>query len=138
MKKSAGVIVKVGNKCLLCKRNALESHAGEWSIPGGKMEEGEDEVETAHREFFEETNLELARPLDFVGVIKRMNREGTKQKGVMYVFSTEHDEEVLPDLENAKDGQEHTDCGYFGLDELPEPMNDTFTEMITNFLNRKQ
>ena len=138
MKKSAGVIVKVGNKCLLCKRNALESHAGEWSIPGGKMEEGEDEVETAHREFFEETNLELARPLDFVGVIKRMNREGTKQKGVMYVFSTEHDEEVLPDLENAKDGQEHTECGYFGLDELPEPMNATFTEMITNFLNRKQ
>ena len=40
-KRYAGVLVKCDNKILLCKRNNLGSYPGMWSIPGGKMEEGE-------------------------------------------------------------------------------------------------
>ena len=29
-------------------------------------------------------------------------------------------DEVLPNLEKAKDGHEHTKCGYFSKDELPQ------------------
>ena len=46
MKKSAGVIVKSGNKCLLCKRSNVETYSGEWSIPGGKVEPGEEIIDS--------------------------------------------------------------------------------------------
>ena len=45
MKKSAGVIVKSGNKCLLCKRSNVETYSGEWSIPGGKVEPDEEIID---------------------------------------------------------------------------------------------
>jgi len=47
-----GVMVKCGDKILLCKRNNLGSFPGMWSIPGGKLEEGESTQEGARREFF--------------------------------------------------------------------------------------
>jgi len=135
MKKYAGVIVRKDNKCLFCKRNAnLKNFGGEWSIPGGKVEPDEEIPDAAQREFQEETNHDLTTPTYFLGVIKRMNREGTKQKGVMYVFGTDVDEEIHPDLENALDGEEHTECGYFSLDDLPSPMDDSLKEFVHNFM----
>ena len=135
MKKYAGVIVRKDDKCLFCKRNAnLKNFGGEWSIPGGKVEPDEEIPNAAQREFQEETNHHLTTPTYFLGVIKRMNREGTKQKGVMYVFGTDVDEEIHPDLENALDGEEHTECGYFGVDDLPSPMDESLKEFVHNFM----
>ena len=135
MKKYAGVIVRKDNKCLFCKRNAnLKNFGGEWSIPGGKVEPDEEIPNAAQREFQEETNHHLTTPTYFLGVIKRMNREGTKQKGVMYVFGTDVDEEIHPDLENALDGDEHTECGYFSVDDLPSPMDESLKEFVHNFM----
>jgi len=135
MKKYAGVIVRKGDKCLFCKRNAdMSKFPGEWSIPGGSVEKGEEILHAAQREFYEETDYELETPINFLGVIKRMNREGTKQKGMMYVFGTDVKDEIHPDLENAIDGEEHTECGYFGMDELPEPMNETLRDFVLNFM----
>ena len=37
----------------------------------------------------------------------------------MYVYGLEVEDEIYPDLDNAKDGGEHSECGYFGVDELP-------------------
>lgn len=135
MRKAAGIIIKVKDKCLLCKRNATMKNGGEWSIPGGKKEKGEDIKDAAHREFYEEMNLKIPGELDsFLGIIKRMNREGDKQNGVMYVFGKELEDEIQPDLENAIDGTEHTECKYFSLDELPEPIDGVLKEYITNYL----
>ena len=135
MKKYAGVIVRKGDKCLFCKRNAdMSKFPGEWSIPGGSVEKGEEILNAAQREFYEETDYELETPINFLGVIKRMNREGTKQKGMMYVFGTDVEDEINPDLENAIDGEEHSECGYFGVDELPEPMNETLREFVNTFM----
>ena len=135
MKKYAGVIVRKEDKCLFCKRNAdLSNFAGEWSIPGGSVEKGEGIPHSAQREFYEETNVELETPIYFLGVIKRMNREGTKQKGMMYVFGTDVEDEINPDLENAIDGEEHTECGYFSMNDLPQPMNETLQEFVLNFM----
>ena len=135
MKKYAGVIVRKEDKCLFCKRNAdLSNFAGEWSIPGGSVEKGEGIPHAAQREFYEETAVELSAPIYFLGVIKRMNREGTKQKGMMYVFGTDVEDEINPDLENAIDGEEHTECGYFSMNDLPQPMNETLQEFVLNFM----
>lgn len=134
MRKAAGILVIHGNKCLLCKRNTNGSLPGEWSIPAGKVEKGENPKEGAVREFFEETNVHVNTPLYFNGVFKRFDREGQKPKGLMYVFSTKTPEPIRPDLDNAKDGEEHTECNYFLFDELPEPMNEPFKTFISNLL----
>jgi len=134
MRKAAGILVIRGEKCLLCKRNTEGSLPGEWSVPAGKIEDGENPADAARREFFEETNVHVDTPLYFNGVFKRFDREGKKAKGVMYVFATKAPEPIYPDLENAKDGNEHTECGYFSVDELPEPMNKPFRNFISTFL----
>ena len=134
MKKSAGVIVKSGNKCLLCKRSNVETYSGEWSIPGGKVEPGEEIIDAANREFYEETNKTLTGELEFVGVMSRMNRKGTKQSSMMYVFLIDVDKPIHPDLENAEYGEEHSECGYFSINNLPEPLAENLKEHIINVL----
>jgi 8-oxo-dGTP diphosphatase len=49
-----GVLVKCGDKVLLCKRNAKGLYPGMWSLPGGHLEEGETTKDCGRREFFEE------------------------------------------------------------------------------------
>jgi ADP-ribose pyrophosphatase YjhB (NUDIX family) len=134
MKKSAGVIVKSGNKCLLCKRSNVETYSGEWSIPGGKVEPGEEIIDAANREFYEETNKTLTGELEFIGVMSRMNRKGTKISSMMYVFLIDVDKPIHPDLENAEYGEEHSECGYFSIDDLPEPLAENLKEHLTNVL----
>jgi ADP-ribose pyrophosphatase YjhB (NUDIX family) len=120
-KRYTGVIVKCGDKILLCKRNNLGSFPGMWSIPGGKVEEGETTQEGAKREFFEETAINIENEtLTFVGMIPRHTRDGKKIKGLMYVYLLNVESPIYPDLETAIDGEEHTECGYFSLDEISE------------------
>lgn len=134
MKKYAGIIVRCGNKVLLCKRNSDTTLPGHWSCPAGSIEEGEEPKDGAIREFMEETDLPVIGDIEFAAVIKRTNRDGTKVKGLLYCYLMDVDEEVYPDLENATDGDEHTECGYFGKDELPEPMTKQFNKLLNIIL----
>lgn len=130
MKKYAGIIVRCNNKVLLCKRNAEGSLPGFWSCPGGKMEEGETSKEAAIREFMEETDLSVYGEVNFIGAIKRYTRDGKDLKGLMYCYILDVEEELYPDLDRAIDGDEHTECGYFGKDELPSPITKQFEKLI--------
>lgn len=114
-----GVMVKCQDKILLCKRNNQGSFPGMWSIPGGKLEENETTQEGAKREFFEETNVNIDdKEITFVGLIPRHTRDGKKVKGLMYVYVLKVDSQIEPDLVNAIDGEEHTDWGYFSVDQI--------------------
>ncbi len=118
-KRYVGVMVKHKDKILLCKRNNLGSFPGMWSIPGGKLEENETTQEGAKREFLEETAVDINdKELTFIGLVPRHTRDGKKVKGLMYVYLLNVEEPIIPDLENAIDGEEHTDCGYFTVDEI--------------------
>jgi len=118
-RKYAGVMVKCGDRILLCKRNNLGSFPGMWSIPGGKLEVGESSQEGAKREFFEETAVDIDnRDIKFIGLVPRHTRDGKKVKGIMYVYLLETDEEIHPDFANAIDGEEHTEWKYFTLKEI--------------------
>jgi len=130
-KRYTGVIVKCEDKILLCKRNNLGSFPGMWSIPGGKLEEGETTQEGAKREFFEETAVDIQdQELTFVGMIPRHTRDGKKIKGLMYVYLLNVENPLYPDLLNAIDGEEHTECGYFTLDEIkPETSGEYFHKL---------
>jgi len=118
-KRYAGVLVKCGDEVLLCKRNNLGSFPGMWSIPGGKMEEGENSQDSAKREFVEETAVDISdRNIKFIGLLPRHTRDGKKVKGMMYVYQLDTDQPIEPDFSVAKDGEEHTEWKYFKLDEI--------------------
>ena len=120
-KRYAGVMVKCNDKVLLCKRNNLGSFPGMWSIPGGKMEEGESSQESAKREFFEETAVDISdKELTFIGLLPRHTRDGKKVKGLMYVYQLNTDKPIEPDFAAAKDGDEHTEWAYFSLNEIDQ------------------
>ena len=134
-KRYTGVIVKHKDKILLCKRNNQGSFPGMWSIPGGKLEEGETTKEGAMREFFEETNVDISNEeLTFVGMIPRHTRDGKKIKGLMYVYLLKVDNPIHPDLINAIDGEEHTECGYFSIDEITEEKSGEYLHKLAEII----
>jgi len=137
VKRYSGVIVKCGDEVLLCKRNSKGSLPGQWSIPCGHLEEGEHPMDGVKREFKEETNYTLDNNLKLVGFVKRYNRDGTEVKGLMYVFMMETDEKIHPDLENAIDGDEHSECRYFNLENLPfDNKSDQLCKLIMELLKK--
>ncbi len=133
-----GVMVKCKNTILLCKRNNQGSFPGMWSIPGGKLEEGETTQEGAKREFFEETAVDIdSKEIKFIGLIPRHTRDGKKVKGLMYVYQLDVEEPIEPDFETAIDGEEHTDWGYFTIDEInPETSGDYMHKMAEIILSK--
>jgi len=137
-KRYTGVVVKCNDKVLLCKRNSLGSFPGMWSIPGGKLEPNETTKEGAKREFFEETAINIDdKELTFVGLIPRHTRDGKKMKGIMYVYQLNVDEEIIPDLENAIDGEEHTESGYFESSQLSDEMCGTYMHKLLEIILEK-
>jgi ADP-ribose pyrophosphatase YjhB (NUDIX family) len=113
MKVVSGTIIQYGDKVLMCKRAEKQAYGGEWSIPLGKVNTNESQINGAKREFFEETNIKLTGDIKLIDIITRDN--GT----IIYVYYKNSGKELIPDLENAKDGKEHTQCGYYGKDDLP-------------------
>jgi len=137
VKRYSGVIVRCGDEVLLCKRNATGTLPGQWSIPGGNLNKNEHPIDGVKREFYEETDYTLDNQLKLVGFIKRYNRDGSQVKGLMYVFMMETDEKIYPDLKNAQDGEEHTQCGYFSLENLPiRDKNDQLYKLIMKLLKK--
>lgn len=129
-KRYSGVLVKTKNKVLLCKRNNKGELPGEWSIPSGKIEQGESPVLAARREMYEETNIVLDGNIELIGMLGKSTRDGQKYKGLLYVYLNKQDEENLPDLEEAIDGHEHVACGYFTKENLPKPLGTQLKELI--------
>lgn len=60
----------VGASFLLTRRaSKLRAHAGQWALPGGRLDEGENEIDAALRELHEELGIQAAQadvlgPLD--------------------------------------------------------------------------
>jgi ADP-ribose pyrophosphatase YjhB (NUDIX family) len=108
----SGILVKSGNKVLLCKRCSKCSLPNVWSFPSGHVEKGESTLDAARREFLEETDVKISN-VRLLGLLK--SRTG---KGLVYVYLHETKKTIEPDLDNAKDGEEHSECKYFSLDEI--------------------
>ena len=111
----AGVMVKFGDKVLLCKRTLEAALPGYWSVPAGYVEAHEDIKECAVREFVEETQVDV----DFERTKFLAAYPSADGRGVFYDYLFETDEELVPTLD-----EEHTEWGYFGIDEIPNPITD--------------
>jgi ADP-ribose pyrophosphatase YjhB (NUDIX family) len=73
-----GGVVVHRNRVLLIRRGG-EPLKGEWSIPGGLLEVGEELAEAVRRELKEETGLEV-EPLEIIAAFDRIMREGRRVK----------------------------------------------------------
>ena len=131
---AVGVIVTdSNNKILLIKR----SDDGNWCIPGGVMDVGESIQETAKREVFEETNINIEE-------MKLLNVYSGSQQHHIYP----NDDEVY--FVNIvffsstfsghfkADGIESAEIRFYNIDELPEnisPTNKPFIEDFKKFIS---
>ena len=133
-RKNSAVIIKNNDEVLLCKRSPKETLPNIWSIPGGGMEDGESPGQTAMRETYEETNIEIGTDLDLVGIIDIFNDDKVK-RGVMYVFLYETKEKLIPNLDKASHGFEHTKCKYFKSEDIPKQKgNDQLYDILKKVL----
>jgi ADP-ribose pyrophosphatase YjhB (NUDIX family) len=72
-----GVVIDRGRALLI--RRGKEPLKGEWSIPGGMLELGEELTAGVQRELKEETGLEV-RPVEVILVFDRIQRQGRRVK----------------------------------------------------------
>ena len=79
-----GGVVIHRNRVLLVQRGR-EPSKGEWSIPGGMLELGEELTEGVRREIREETGLDV-EPLEHLATLDRVVRDGTKRFRVRYHY----------------------------------------------------
>jgi 8-oxo-dGTP pyrophosphatase MutT (NUDIX family) len=88
--------VSGGAAFLLCRRAAkMNRHAGQWALPGGRLDDGESPVDAALRELHEELGLLL----DESHVIGLLDDYTTRSGFVMtpVVLWAGHDAEISPD-----------------------------------------
>jgi len=71
--------VVIHRNCALLIRRGSEPLKGEWSIPGGLVELGEELADGVRREFKEETGLDV-EPLECILVFDRIMHEGKRVK----------------------------------------------------------
>lgn len=111
-KVGVGVMVVEGGKLLLVKR-IMAPEIGKWSIPAGYLDAGEDPRETAVREVFEETNLEVEIG-DLVDVYFNQEVAAVGGASIFILYRAK----LLGGTLQA--GDDAAAAKFFGLDELPE------------------
>ncbi|MFL6138506.1 MAG: NUDIX hydrolase [Frankiaceae bacterium] len=110
---AVGAVVVDDAGRLLLVRRAREPGAGRWSLPGGRVEPGEDDAAALRREMREETGLEVE-----VGqLVGRVERAGPG--GVVYAIS---DYRCAAIGGSPRAGSDAAALGWFGpgeIDALP-------------------
>ena len=117
-----GVIVKSEGKILLLRRSEIAGkYPNFWSPPAGHVERGETSKEGAHREFQEETKLDInLNSLVYLTTLKdsRYNR-------ILKLYTIELSGQPEPTLDD-----EHRDWGYYDSKSLPHPIEDNLRQEL--------
>ena len=112
--KIGGIVVKSEGQVLLVRRseNARE-YPNFWSVPMGHVEDNEKFIQGAHREFQEETKLDIdINSLVYLDTIK-----DTKYNRIVRLYTIELPNKPEPELDH-----EHSDYGYYDVNSLPHPI----------------
>ena len=120
-KHAAGIAYIVGDE-LLC----VKSISGRWGIPKGHRHVDESPEDGAHREFTEETQIILNRPIKLSHVAKKKNG------GDFHVFTCQGDRKITAHI-----GHEHIEWGYYRLFDLPKPFDDRVLKIRDNLFENK-
>ena len=107
-KDAAGIAYFFNDMLLTC-----QTTEGIWGIPKGHIHIDESPEEGALREFKEETQIVLNKPIKFSHKAKK------KSGGDYHIFYCECDKKFIPRIDH-----EHMDWGYYCISDLPEPFDD--------------
>lgn len=115
---STMLVLNEHNQLLMMKRSESEN----WGVPGGAMELGETTEETAKRELFEETNLQVGE-MKFFGIFsgkelyyRYPSGDEVYNVSIVYITRDTHGELRLTD-------GEHFKFQWFPLSNLPEKIS---------------
>ncbi len=120
---SAAVIMNDEGKVLLVKHNYGRFN---WELPGGYAEQYESLEETAVREVFEETGLQVRA----TGLSGLYYEPSSDMHHTVFVC-TQEDAAARPD----PDESEISECGYWSVDALPRPISSFTMTRIQDALN---
>ena len=115
-KNVAGIAYFFNDTLLCCKNNE-----GRWGIPKGHIHIDETPEEGAYREFTEETQIVLNKPIKFSHTAKKDNGSDFS------VFMCKGNKKFTAHINS-----EHTDWGYFKIQNLPQPFDKRVIQVIEN------
>ena len=104
----AGGIIEKDGKYLLVQENK-EKCRGKWNIPAGGVDDGENVIEAAKREVFEETGCKVK----INGILEIVNQNMENIDVLIFIFNTELIEENIQ-----IDGEEISDVKWFTYEEI--------------------
>jgi 8-oxo-dGTP pyrophosphatase MutT (NUDIX family) len=120
--KTVGIVVCIDNKqrFLIIRRSDIDSRAGQWTIPGGHIDEEDCTIEDgAVRELYEETNLKCE--------VCDLTYLGQPKPEKFYFLTQKWSGDVNVDKPNPKtDKIEHDDWKWATIDEIKEIENTEF------------
>lgn len=119
---AAGVLLqRKDGRIFLVRRSGTGDHGGDWALPGGMVERGEEPQQAAARELLEETGLQLDPALlEFL----HLDLHGDGEADFM-TYRHIYEGEFEPRLDG-----EATASGWFERDNLPSPMHHQCTRML--------
>lgn len=133
-----GVMILRNGRILLGRRHGNSNKAGSdlhgegtWTMPGGKVEFGEELEEACMREVFEETGLRIDKTS-----LKLISVTNDKVEDAHFVTLGFLCESVNGEPE-VREPDEITEWGWFPINQLPQPMFFCSAEVVKNYLANK-
>lgn len=125
----ASSVVMIDDKILMLHRPiTARSYPGRWSLVSGKMEEGEEITDTARREIFEETQIEVSEPISSLPPVY-VRENDTVWKVYPFLFDAVGQMPVL--------NKENTEYRLVTIDEMKNlELVDLTAEMLSEIMKR--
>jgi 8-oxo-dGTP pyrophosphatase MutT (NUDIX family) len=112
----AGIVVCINdnNEILILRRAGIDNREGQWTLPGGHVDEEDASIEaSAARELFEEANLRCA--------VSDLNYLGEPKSGKYYFWTQHWTGDVNVDKPNPDSGEiEHDDYKWSSIEEIKD------------------
>lgn len=105
-------VVKVKDKCLILKNT--KNGNTYWDIPGGRIDDQEDIIDTLKRELSEELPTLKEYSIGKILNIYRLSHDLKDGKGLLLIFY-----EIKAESFDVKLSEEHNDFKWVSLDDLP-------------------
>lgn len=130
---AADTILKKNDKILLLKRSPSSKIPGQYSLIGGKCDEGESVIDCAIREAYEEIGVQLqTKDLQFAHVVHKIIPGNTKD-WIFFFFITES----WQGEPFNKEPEKHCEMTWFPINELPLSLGETHRQAITKWCNKQ-
>lgn len=129
-----GLITDKDNRILLSRLSAIVEHlVGQWILPGGGIDFGEDPVDAVVREVREETGLKVHYVGDLLEVDSRVIHFSDKDVHAIKII---YRAEVLDGELKVEEGGSTDACAWFSAEEVKQIKLVDFTDKALGFWKR--